>query len=150
VSHVSEHYLAAPAFFFSLLFMIALGPKTFRVQGSRYLAQLGVALYLLLHVHGFVTKELAAEETGKRDLRDGRALFSQLRDLPSDTTIGFVADVGAPSYYSCYTTPTGFDVLVLEGSRVGKRWSVVPGALTDLTIHLTRDGLLVVRMASEK
>jgi hypothetical protein len=150
VSHVSEHYLAAPVFFFSLLFMIAVGPKTAGVRSSRHwLAPLGVSLYLLLHMHGFVTKELAADETGKRDLRDGRALFAQTKDMPSGTTIGFVADVGAPSYYSCYTTPTGFAVLALEGIRAGKRWSLTEGP-ADLTIHLTRDGLLIARMGTEE
>jgi hypothetical protein len=150
VSHVSEHYLAAPTFFFSLLFMIALGPRTSRVGSFRHsLASLVVILYLSLHTYGFVTKELAAAETGRRDLIDGRALFARTKDMPSDTTIGFVADAGAPSYYSCYTTPSGYVELQLEAARAGKRWRLIPG-LGDLTIHLTHDGRLVAQIATEQ
>ena len=80
---------------------------------------------------------------------DGHALFSQAKAMPSEASIGYVTDVGAPSYYSCYTTPTGFIVLALDGVQAGKRWKLIPGP-ADLTIHLTRDGLFVPRLAKEE
>jgi hypothetical protein len=125
-SHVSEHYLASASFFFVLLLAIALETvfadrwESSSSVWSRRAPALAVAVYLALQVHGFMTKELAAAQAGERDVRDGRALFAQLRDLPTGTSVQIVRDPDVAKTYSCYSSRSGSTVLLVEAARAGK------------------------------
>jgi hypothetical protein len=150
-SHVSEHYLASASFFFVLLLAMAL-ETVFADRGesssgvwSRRAPELAVALYLALQVHGFTTKELAAAEAGERDVRDGRALFAQLRDLPTGTSIQIVRDPGVAKTYSCYSSRSGSTVLLVEAARAGKLW-LSGGDDSPVVVRLKSDGRYLVNV----
>jgi hypothetical protein len=149
VHHVSEHYLAASSFFFSLLFMTALDglleagshlPTNTRV---RSVVVVGLIGYLALHVHGFVSKEMVALEAGRRDLADADEIVEKLKAFPHGRTVAILYDPGGPRNYSCYNSRTGAWTALAQSARAGKIWRAGDEA-SDVTIRLQANGKFVV------